>query len=699
MMKRMNFFRMFPGPCLWGAALWAGFMGCASCEPGPVPDKGPRTYILEGERQEFRDYCLEGEGRVFFEKLKKEFDGKWLEAKVPDEPQEYGDPDPKKRTSDKVDKWRDAQAQSNILAGVAEAASVFWLVTGEQRYLDKAKEFLLAACRWSTGDPGATRIAYNDEAHFRLWRKLPFVYDQIRVELSGEEKTRVLDSFRIRGKDSFALIYKETKDVKRNSVEEDAPSHPVRFMAMTGLAGLALYDDLPEAKEWLQYALDFYRNRFPPYGGDDGGWAEGSAYWRGNVEHARFQDALACLGSPEAYANPFWRQTGYFPLYVVQPMDLSVFGDTPRQGKFNLEPMVRQMELRLARQFQDGCLRAYADMADPNDRSIETQGLFFSDERYPTGMEYILRDFSSRKQALPQGRPLSELPQGRLFADIGWVSMHSALGDPQKDIMLTFKSSPYGSYSHSHADQNAFILNAYGEGLAINSGYREYHRSEHHKGYTRQTCSKNAVLIDGKGQNVQDKEAQGRILGFIDDGQTLWTAGDATEAYNTGQSGALVEEARRDVVMVDKRYFLIRDRIRLKEAKPVSWVLHAEKRIGWEEASGQARIEQVKAGCLVAVASTAGLGKGRVTDQFPVPVDPKYAAKSPNQGHLTVDFDGSRVEYEICSVFWPYRVGETTGNLELKSVEKDKAWVRRPDGKADLVVLKEKGCEILSQAE
>ncbi len=648
-----------------------------------VPATAPRTFVLAGQNDAFRDYCTTGPGKAFFTQLKTEFDEKWLNTPPPAEPQEYGDPDPKKRTSDKVDKWRGGQVAASQISGMAEAATIIWMVTGDPVYLKKAKDTLLAACRWSTGDPGATRITYNDEAHFRLWRKLPVVFDHLRDQLTPEEKKEVLDSFRQRGNDSFTLIQSKTKNAKRSSTEDDASSHPIRFISMTGIAGLALYDDLPEAKEWFQYALAFYKNQFPPWGGDDGGWGEGNAYWRGNLEHARFQDALCALGDPAAYANPFWKQTGYFALYFVQPYKHTAFGDTPVAGKFNLEPIVEDLETSLARHFGDGYLVSYAALADKSARSLASQGLYIADERYPAGFEYILRDFATRKEALPAAKPLTDLPPGRWFKDVGWVAMHSDLGKPDDDIMLSFKSSPYASFSHSHADQNAFILNAYGENLLINAGYREYHHSAHHEGYTEQTVSKNDLLIDGQGQKPRSKEAKGTVLGFEITDRLIWTAGDAAVAYNDNLDKPNIDEARRDVVMVDRRYFVTRDHVRLQVPKPVSLLLHAESKFQWNDATAEGSIQQPKAGCAIALVTPGKPWTVTQTDQFTVPIDPKYLAASPNQWHLTATSPEPAADQLVYTVLWPWRGQATDVKLSAKLNAAGALVIQRPDGKTD----------------
>src|SRR5437868_5284868 len=285
-------------------------------------------------------------------------------------------------------------------------------------------------------------------------------------------------------------------------------------MAMTALTALALWDDLPEAREWWSFAYTFYREQFSPWGGDDGGWAEGNAYWRGTFEHASFQDTLLSLGDPLAYNSAFWKNSPYFCLYNVQPYLHTTFGDASNAGHFNLESATADYFEHMARVTQNGYFRAYAELCtDKRPRPID-KGLDHLDRTYPTAAEFLIRNFIASGKPLPPAQPLRELPPQRYFADIGWVAMHSALGDPANDIQVTFKSSPYGSFSHSHADQDAFIVNAYGEGLAIDSAYREFHNSPHHDKWTRQTISKNDLLIDGVGQKAKDKNAVGKITRF-----------------------------------------------------------------------------------------------------------------------------------------------------------------------------------------
>src|SRR5258708_18893960 len=106
---------------------------------------------------------------------------------------------------------------------------------------------------------------FNDEANFRLWRKLPLVSDQLRAKLTPGERIIILTHFKERGDRTVAwLKAAKVEKIQRNSLDVNAESHPVRFMSMVGLSGLALWDDLPEAREWWRFAHVFFRDPFNP---------------------------------------------------------------------------------------------------------------------------------------------------------------------------------------------------------------------------------------------------------------------------------------------------------------------------------------------------------------------------------------------------------------------------------------------------
>jgi len=688
----------------WGMSL------CASDYREYVPEVGPRTWILAGQKAEYRAYCSEGDGQIYAERLKEDFDAYWASYEVPSQPSKYGDPDPRKRTGDKVKLWRGLQDTCNQISTVAEAATLLWILTEEEVYLNKAKAVLLAVANWDAD--GSTDIYYNDEAHFRLWRKLPGVYDQIRDSFTAAERATILADFARRGRRSVAWI-KESgiKEVKRNSVEAEPSSHPVRFMAMTGVSGLALWDDLPEAKEWFAFAYDWYRDVFTPWGGDDGGWAEGPAYWRGVYEHAVFQDALKLIGDPLAYSTPFWKNTGYFQVYFVQPYYATSFGDLSNAGKFNMEPSVWHFLRHLSKVLHDGYLLSYTDLySDMRDRPLD-YGLNEIWRGYPNYTEYLIRDFLASLVPEPERKPLSDLPGVRHFEDVGWVSFHSNLGEPEKDIQLSFKSSPYGSFSHSHGDQNAFILNAYGANLAINSGYREYHRSQHHKYYTRQTKSKNGLLIDMRGQDVQNKAARGAITGFEEGDGYAWARGEAKEAYQILQPLIRIESVQRDIVMVDHRYFVIRDRVKGNKPFNVSWLLHAERPIIYNTELGRVQVSSADVHLGVVLKPIDNKFRMQTWSGFEVPVDsdyvdPKGVAERPwmtapnvDQFHFRSDILNYGNDITIYSVLYPTQKSGDLAEVELEIINESEVEVQLPNGGKDRVQITETGVRVNRSVE
>jgi hypothetical protein len=325
------------------------------------------------------------------------------------------------------------------------------------------------------------------------------------------------------------------------------------------------------------------------------------------------------------------------------------------------------------------------------------------DRTYPTACEFLIRDFIASAKPLPAAKPLSELPPYRFFRDVGWVSMHSALGRPDDDIQVTFKSSPYGSFSHSHADQNAFILNAYGEGLAINSAYREYHGSPFHKQWTWQTKSKNDVLIDGLGQKPQDKKATGKITRFEVKDRYVWTTGDATGAYQSLQPKGRIQCVTRDLVFIDQRYLVVRDHVALATPGTLSWLLHAEKNLSWNDTNTTAFIRGDKATLTTQLVAPGVIWHSSVTDRFPLPVDPKYVSgevgssyvtsKWSNQSHLTLESNMPATEFTVYAVLWPERRGTAPAAVKT-TLEDGGLRVMRPDGKTDRVTLTDTSLEL-----
>ncbi len=181
--------------------------------------------------------------------------------------------------------------------------------------------------------------------------------------------------------------------------------------------------------------------------------------------------------------------------------------------------------------------------------------------------------------AFPSGTPNS-----LYLPSTGWLAMHSDLADLTRTSVY-FKSSPppFAAYSHQSSDQDAFLVNAGGERLAIESGYYgdyDGYNTNHWQWWVKRTKSKNAVTFDGgKGQIAFELQPNPYQLSNVHYGsitQQQSTAdydivtGDATDAYN----GALAK-AVRSLVYLRPDKVLVYENLASGTARTWEWNIHA----------------------------------------------------------------------------------------------------------------------------
>lgn len=280
-------------------------------------------------------------------------------------------------------------------------------------------------------------------------------------------------------------------------------------------------------------------------------------------------------------------------------------------------------------------------------------------------------------------RPPSAMPQSRHFPSVGLVAMHSALGDADNDVYLLFRSSPYGSYSHGHADQNTFAIEGYGEALAIASGYYPWYGSPHHEQWTRETRAKNGITFDGgQGQVKRSIRARGQIEAFATGSGYDYASGDATAAYG----GRLLRAVRR-IVYVRPGVFVLYDDLAAPQPVTWEWWLHALSRM--EIGAGEIRVCEGKAG-LVARFLEPVEPTLIQSDRFTVPPEDGRS----NQWHLTASVPAPRATANFLVVLMPHRAGETSGLPRVTRVEGEGvlgvslAWL---DGRRDLIGFRRSG--------
>jgi hypothetical protein len=165
-------------------------------------------------------------------------------------------------------------------------------------------------------------------------------------------------------------------------------------------------------------------------------------------------------------------------------------------------------------------------------------------------------------------------PHAAVFPSVGWAAMHSRLDDPQRTSVY-FKSSPFGSYNHSHGDQNGFVVHARGERLLIASGYYDGYRTPHWTQWYKQTRAANAITYDGgQGQGFNDKRFAGEIVRFETTPAFDYVVGRAEKAYEPA-----LKLAQRTLVYLRPDTVIVYDRMSSATPRAWEWNIHALERM------------------------------------------------------------------------------------------------------------------------
>jgi len=600
----------------------------------------PRLWMtsdrLEGFKKSVKadpDYCTWSN---FYEKSVLP----WMDREVMQEPAGYPD---HKRTAPV---WRQTYIDLQEVWYAIRHLAIGGKVTNNPEMTARAKEWLLEAASWNPA--GVTSRAYTDEWAYRVCNALAWGYDWLYDDLSDDERRAVRTA-----------LLERTRDIAEHAILNAKihlfpyDSHAVRSVSLTIVpACIALLgdDENDEARDWLNYSIEFLMTVYSPWGDSDGGWAEGTNYWMMGIAYLiDSANRLKSYTGIDLYQRPFLQNTGDFPLFCKAPNTRrATFGDDSTQG--DLPGIKTGLNMRqLAGATGKG---AYQWYAEENMRTNPgTEGAFYNWGWWDTNFDELVfqTDFPVVEATPPEGGL-------RHFQGIGWVGIQHAMDDPDKHIQFVFKSSKFGSVSHSHGDQNAFCMAAYGEDMAIQSGFYVAFNSSMHRNWRRQTRSKNAILINGNGQYAEkDKSkalgATGKILAAEERDDHIFIHGDATPAYQSLTPE--VTRAEREIYFVRNAYFVIIDKVDAKTPVTVEWQLHANN--PFELGKSSFRNTGARAGFYGQVVwSEAGKPEITQTTDFP-DVEPADYEGLPVSTFLTAKYPAA-TRHRIATLLVPYKL-------------------------------------------
>ncbi|MBI3970948.1 MAG: DUF4962 domain-containing protein [Chloroflexi bacterium] len=599
-----------------------------------IPREHPRHLLPASRLEMFREQCLSRQGERASEwaalrtQATRRLDEDFRMTEPPFLPDRARDHDAYGRV------WKDAMNHSRVMGQDAQLFALAYLIGGEARFGRAAVERLLEFARW---DPdGSTSIPHNDEPHMSIINWGQRAYDWAYGAMDRGERSIIREALRQRATRTHDLLVRQDYGVLGSS------SHSGRMLGFLGELCIVLAHECAEVEDWLDFVLPTTAAMYPWWGGKDGGWAEGVSYSTGYVSRfLHFTFGLREAAGIDLYRKLFFRRHGEWRSMCVPPNAYLVpFGD----GRTNGRGAARSswdIQRHLGRIYGDGRLLRHAEQIQE-----ANGGPIAGGADAPVPLSFLTPGPKRVEGSLPQSA-------ARLFEDIGWLAIRTNLREPAEDVHFMMRSSPYGTVSHWHADQNSFSLEAFGEPLAIPSGLYTLYGSAHHHGWTRQTRAHNAVTFDGAGQIARSAEATGRFVAFHTDPSLTYAVGDATAAY-----GDRVRVARRTVLCLDNRCFFLVDELQPSLEAMWGWHLHTARPMVVDAPARRALIQYSQAALDVAFCHRKDL-RFHQWDGFPLrpfgynnqPLPEEAAAY-----HLDVYAEAPRRHDFLLTVLYPRRV-------------------------------------------
>jgi hypothetical protein len=416
------------------------------------------------------------------------------------------------------------------------------LLGAPNSYGHQAKRILLACAKWKP--TGSTGYRYNDEAGMPYNYYFSRTYSFVNDLLTEQEKERCRSIMKVRGQEMY-------RHLCPRHLWTPFASHSNRAWHFLGEMGIAFFDEIEEAQDWLWFATNVFHTVYPAWCDDDGGWHEGASYWLSYQNRFTWwADVMREALGINAFDKPYYAQAGYYAMYLLPPGKTSGgFGDLCA-GK--TAASTRPLMSVFAAQAQNPHWQWYVDQLGGG---VDDRG-------------YI--GFIRGALPLVAAQAPQDLPASRIFTGIGQAFLNTQITDAQESVQIAFKSSPFGTQSHGYEANNAFLLWAYGKRLLIRSGRRDSYGSNHHRNWMWSTRSVNSITVNGQGQTRRSAAALGEIIRFETTPDIDLVVGEAGQAYETP-----LKRFTRAVIFVKPELMIVYDRLAAPESSTYSYWLHA----------------------------------------------------------------------------------------------------------------------------
>lgn len=522
-----------------------------------------------------------------------------------------------------------------------------WQLTKEQKYYDKLLEFGKALINYGITDEQLKNYA-NFEAG-GIVSVVSLCYDVCQESLSEDEKTKA-EQLILKIVNYYYQSF--TGRIENHIFENHTWQIVLRNMTQ---GAFVICQEYPEAMNALKYFYELWTGRAPASGFNrSGAWQNGISYFGTNCYTLYYMPMLfSYLTNMNFLEHPWYKSAGKAVAYTWLPESGNCsFGDSSE--KWMEEPGRGQVGFVdfLARETGDPYATWYAKACSKNVR---------------TNVDFRL--YRIAKEGAGYSAP--ELGENDFenfiwHKDIGEGVAHSNMLDLNTNLSLAFRSSPYGSGSHTLADQNSFKLLYRGRPVYINAGYYQNFSDKHNLLQYRHTRGHNTMLINGIGQPFTTR-AYGNLCRGMNGNNIAYFLGDASHAYcgiseyqmwqgafanagiaqtkEYGFGETPLNNYKRHIFMLRPNKIVIYDDLGADESATWQWLLHSPVEMSVAGNKVTTKYNYVDRGSFTSVAQIYSEQTPQITttDEWfpggePADQDPD---KYPRQWHLTANFGPS----------------------------------------------------------
>lgn len=421
--------------------------------------------------------------------------------------------------------------------------------TNNLAYQNKAIERLAKLAQWPYDNDSATSELQQDQANREIYLALATGLDLFSPNMTSAQRTLIISSMKAR----ILQATNKYPDLDRTPYQSHLLTS-TQYVTQALMLAIGT-PGFPEAESMLISVWDTLITTSGTWGGRDGGYANGTSYgWFSTTSGAYLVAAVKLMADINLTQWEAFGNLGLNQIHFTAPNILlrSPFGDE-LEAENNYSSYSRDGFRLLA---MVSGKKEYEWYWRKNPNNVTYTGYFRPQHYLVAG--------SLAEQPVGPGDTFN-IPSSKIFEDAGYVAIHSRGNDSLRSSLF-FRSSRFGSYNHSHADNNSFSFVSKGKAILISGGYYPSYNTLHHAYVGRATRFKNALTFNGGiGQaepgidvkapgkpEIDRMDATGKLINFADGTNWAVTTGDATQAYrsvntSTGVWSPLLTSAIRTV--------------------------------------------------------------------------------------------------------------------------------------------------------